>query len=251
MRRTCCLIALLTSLTAHGIVASGDRWPLNYEIHDENRPQPPVVDPGPAGPPVPAPSDAIVLFDGSSLDEWRGDRGQEAPWKLVDGKMQVVPGSGDIRTVRTFGDIQLHVEFKTYPDSPGKQQHRSNSGVFIGPYEVQVLDSYNNKTYPDGMVASIYGQYPPLVNAARPPGEWQTFDIIYRAPTFGEGDEVLTPARITVLHNGVLVQDNEELVGPSSHAERQPYFAHGDLPIRLQDHNDDPIHFRNIWVREL
>ncbi len=256
MRRHICLpltLALTLTLAAvNGVFAAGeDRNPLNHEIHDPDRPQPPVVDPGPAGPPVPAPSDAVVLFDGSGFDDWEAMDGSEAGWELVDGLMQVVPGAGDIRTKRTFGDIQLHVEFKTYPDSPGSGQSRSNSGVFIGPYEVQVLDSYENETYPDGMNASIYGQYPPLVNASRPPGEWQFYDIVYRAPEFDEDGEVARPARLTVFHNNVLVQDNEELVGPTSHRQRQSYSPHGDVPIRLQDHRDDPIHFRNIWLREL
>lgn len=245
------LIATAVLVAGLSLFGSEGRSPLNHEIHDRDRPKPPVVDPGPAAPPTPAPSDAIVLFDGSGLEEWRAMGGSEPRWKVVEGALRVVPWAGDIRTERAFGDIQLHVEFKTNPNSPRRDQGRSNSGVFIGPYEIQVLDSFENETYADGMVASIYGQYPPLVNAARPPGEWQTFDIVYRAPKFGDGDEVLRPARITVLHNGVLVQDNEELVGPTSHAERTPYQKHGDLPIQLQDHRDDPVEFRNIWVREL
>jgi hypothetical protein len=244
------LAAVACAFTS-GLFGAEERSPLSHRIHDPNRPQPPVVDPGPPGPPQPAPSDAIVLFDGSGLDEWRAANGGEPRWKVVDGNLQVVPGAGDIRTERTFGDIQLHVEFMTDPDSPRRGQSRSNSGVFIGPYEVQVLDSYENETYPDGMVASIYGQYPPLVNAARPAGQWQSFDIVYRAPRFGKEGQVLRPARITVFHNGVLVQDNEELVGPTSHARRQPYHPHGYVAISLQDHRDDPILFRNIWVRDL
>ncbi len=241
---------LIFCATAAFAVAD-DRNPFRYQIHDSNRAQPPVVDPGSAGPPVPPPADAIVLFDGSDFEHWRAMDGSEVPWKLVDGAMQVVPESGDIRTKRTFGDVQLHVEFKTYLDSPGSGQSRSNSGVFLGPYEVQVLDSYENETYPDGMVGALYGQYPPLVNAARPPGEWQTFDIIYRAPVFNDAGVMVRPARFTVFHNNVLVQDNEELIGPTSHAIRQHYHAHGNVPIRLQDHADDLMHFRNIWVREL
>lgn len=251
MLRKFCLLATLSSLPIHGFAASDDRNPHNHEVHDPDRAQPPVIDPGPAGPPVPAPSDAIILFDGSGLDEWRADAGGDANWKLVDGKMQVVPEAGDIISHQAFGDMQLHVEFKPYVDSPGHDQSKSNSGVFIGPYEVQVLDSYDNDTYPDGMNASIYGQYPPLVNASRPPGEWQTFSIIYRAPEFDEGGDLLQAARITVFHNGVLVQDNEKLTGPTGHYERPPYRAHGPVPIRLQDHGNDPMHFRNIWVREL
>lgn len=245
--------ALVVLAGAAGLAATAwaERSPLKNKIHDMERPQPPVVDPGPAGPPLPAPSDAIVLFDGSGFDEWQGPKESKPRWKRVDGTMQVVPGAGNIQTKRAFGDLQLHIEFKTYPDSPGSSQSRSNSGVFIGPYEVQVLDSYENKTYPDGMAGAIYGQYPPLVNASRPPGEWQTFEIIYRAPQFGAKGKVEKRARITVFHNGVLVQDNEELVGPTSHSRRQSYQPHGDVPIELQDHRDDPIHFRNIWVREL
>lgn len=242
---------LLVAVVGLCTVACSARSPLKYKIHDPDRPQPPVVEPGKAGDPVGPPSDAIILFDGSNFDEWRSADGSEAGWKVVDGAMEVVPGAGDIQTARSFGDVQLHIEFKTNPNSPGSAQHRSNSGVFFGPYEVQVLDSNKNETYADGIVASIYGQYPPLVNVARPPGEWQTFDIVYRAPAFGEKGKVERPARITVFHNGVLVQDNEKLIGPTSHALRMRYRPHGDVQIKLQDHRDDPLHFRNIWVREL
>lgn len=228
------------------------RNPYNWEIHDENRPQPPKVDPGPYAGPVPAPDDAIKLFDGSGFDHWHTD-GNEPGWKIIEDMdaMQVVPESGDIVTRESFGDVQLHVEFKTYPDSPGSGQSRSNSGVFFGPYEVQVLDTYENKTYPDGMAGSIYGQYPPRVNASRPAGEWQTYDIVYRAPHFNDEGDVEQPARITVFHNNVLVQDSEPLIGRTSHGERTGYNPHGDVNLRLQDHRDDPIHFRNIWLREL
>lgn len=227
-----------------------DRDPLSHEIHSQARPQPQVVDPGPAGEPIPAPSDAIVLFDGSGFDLWQRPGGGEVRWKLLGEAMRVVPGTGDIETKKTFGDVQLHVEFRTDPGSPGTGQNRGNSGVFFGPYEVQVLDSYENPVYPDGQNASIYGQYPPLVNASRPPGEWQTFNIVYRAPKFGN-DEAVETARLTVFHNNIRVQDNEKLVGPTTHGVRGSYFEHGDVPIRLQDHNDDPIEFRNIWIREL
>lgn len=252
MRRFLPLHFVLITLTAGGgLFAAEDRSPRNHRIHDEDRQQPPVVDPGAAGPPAPAPSDAIVLFDGSGLDAWRAKEGAEPEWKISDGNLQVVPGAGDIQTDRTFGDIQLHVEFRTDPESSGSGQHRSNSGVFFGPYEIQILDSHENKTYPDGMAAAIYGQYPPLVNASRPAGQWQTLDIVYRAPEFDEDGEVTSPTRITIFHNGVLVQDNEELIGPTSHILRRSYQAHGDVPIILQDHRDDPVEFRNIWVREL
>lgn len=229
-----------------------ERNPYNWEIHDGSRPQPPKVDPGPYVGPQPAPSDAIVLFDGSNFDHWTGD-GDQVGWRLAEDQdaMQVVPEAGDIWTRERFGDVQFYIEFKTYPDSPGSSQSRSNSGVFFGPYEIQVLDTYDNVTYPDGMAGSIYGQYPPLVNATRPAGEWQSYNIIYRAPRFGDGDEVIEPARVTVIHNNVLVQNNEPLIGRTSHGERTGYNRHGDVHIRLQDHRDDPIHFRNIWIREL
>ncbi len=222
------------------------RHPYNWEQHDPDRPQPPVVDPGPYSGPQPPPSDATVLFDGTSFEHWNHER-----WELTDdGAMQVVPGEGDLTTRETFGDVQLYIEFWCDPDSPGEGGNRSNSGVFFGPYEVQVLDSYENPIPADKINAGIYGQYPPLVNASRPPGEWQTFNITYTAPRF-DGEELIAPARITVFHNGIAVQINEPLVGPTTNARRTDYEPHGDVPIRLQDHRDDPIKFRNIWVREL
>jgi hypothetical protein len=225
-------------------------WP----IHDETRPQPKVVDPG-AAPDRPAapPADAVVLFDGKDLSRWRtASDGSPAKWKLVDGAMEVVKGAGDIQTADPFGDAQIHVEWMTPAPGVGEGQQRGNSGVFpMGRYEVQVLDSYQNKTYPDGQAAAIYGQYPPLVNASRPPGQWQTYDIVFRGPRFGTDGKLLRPARVTVLHNGVLVQDNRELTGPSAHKARPPYAAHPPrLPLKLQDHGD-PVRYRNVWIREL
>jgi hypothetical protein len=226
-----------------------DREPRSHPIHSRERPLPPPVNPGPHVS-LPAPSDAIVLFDGSDFNHWQHSGGRNVDWKLEDHAMRVVPGTGDIETRRLFGDVQLYVEFQTYKESPGKDQTRSNSGVFFGPYEVQILDSYDNPTYADGVVASIFGQYPPLVNASRPAGEWQSLNIIYRAPRFENG-KVLAPARITVFHNHILVQDHEALVGPTTFGQRTPYTEHGDVRIRLQDHRDDPIRFRNIWIRPL
>jgi hypothetical protein len=192
-----------------------------------------------------------VLFDGRDLSEWRAMNGGAAGWKVENGYMEVVPRSGSIRTERTFGDVQLHMEWATPSVVSGTGQERGNSGVFLmGLYEVQVLDSWRNVTYPDGQAAAIYGQYPPLVNASRAPGEWQTYDIIFRAPRFDSQGRVTSPARMTILHNGVLVQDNVELSGPTGHYARPPYSAHRDrLPITLQDHGN-PVRFRNIWVRE-
>jgi hypothetical protein len=226
-----------------------EAWP----VHSMERPVPPVVDPGPAVGPVPPPSDAVVLFDGADLSQWRATGGGPAGWRVEGGYMQVVPGAGSIRTAGEFGDVQLHIEWAAPSPASGEGQGRGNSGVMFGDgrYEVQVLDSYRNRTYADGQAAALYGQYPPLVNATRPPGEWQSYDIVFRGPRFdGEGN-LLRPARVTVFHNGVLVQDNVTLVGPTTHQARPPYRAHPErLPIRLQDHSD-PVRFRNIWLREL
>lgn len=243
-------VLAVTILSAQARAYEEDRNPLSHEIHSKERARPPIVDPGPAQPAAPVPSDAIVLFDGSGFDRWQHPGGREVRWELIDGAMRTAPGTGNIETKHAFGDAQLYVEFKFVTDSPRMGQSRGNSGVFFGPYEVQVLDSYDNPVYADGQNASIYGQYPPLVNASRPPGEWQSFNIIFRAPTFQDG-EVVTPARFTVFHNNILVQDNEELVGPTTHAVRGSYFQHGDVRVMLQDHSDDPVYFRNIWIREL
>lgn len=220
-----------------------------------DRPQPRSVTPAPPGPPVAPPSDAIVLFDGSSLANWRSADTTRAParWKVANGYMEVVAGTGDIATTRAFGDVQLHVEFATpSPPSTRTGQNRGNSGVFLmSRYEVQVLDSYENVTYADGQAAAIYGQFPPLVNASRRPGEWQTYDIGFHAPRFDASGAVRSPARLTVWHNGVLVQDGVALLGPTTHLRRAPYDVHPDrLPLMLQDHGD-PVRFRNIWIREL
>jgi hypothetical protein len=223
-----------------------------WGIHDETRPMPPSVDPGPAQPPAPAPGDAVVLFDGKDLSQWANVKGEPVGWKVTNGYMEAVKNSGAIKTKRGFGDCQLHVEWSAPLPAVGSGQDRGNSGVFLmDTYEVQVLDSYNSTTYADGMAAAIYGQYPPLVNASRKPGEWQTYDIVFHAPRFDEGGTLKTPARLTLFHNGILVQDNEELTGPTAHKARPAYKAHGNkLPISLQDHGH-PVRYRNIWIREL
>jgi hypothetical protein len=223
-----------------------------WAIHDETRPMPPVVDPGPAGTPVAAPSDAVVLFDGKDLSQWMNAKGGPAAWKVENGYMEVVKNAGSIKTKRGFGDCQLHVEWAAPSVVVGSGQDRGNSGVFLmDTYEVQVLDSYNNKTYADGMTAAIYGQFPPLVNACRGPGEWQTYDIIFHAPRFDQVGKLLSAARMTVFHNGILVHDNDELTGPTQNKARPPYKVHADkLPISLQDHGC-LVRFRNIWIREL
>lgn len=229
------------------------RNPVYWEVHDTDRAQPPIVDPGPApAEPQSAPADAVVLFDGESLDSWEQPDGDPAPWSVEDGVVTVEPGTGPIRTTQSFGDVQLHIEWRVPTSVEGEGQDRGNSGVFLmGTYEVQVLDSYQNETYPDGQAAALYGQYPPLVNATRPQGEWQTYDILFHRPHFDDDGSLVTPARMTVFHNGVLVQDNQKLTGPTAHEARPPYEEHAArLPIRLQDH-DHPVQFRNIWLREL
>lgn len=226
-----------------------------WTIHDMYRPRPAVIAPGTASTqqqPGRAPTDAIVLFDGKDLSQWRMEDGSAAKWKVVDGAMEVAPGTGYLWTKQAFGDCQLHIEW-TAPTPHGEEgQDRGNSGVFLmGLFEIQVLDSYDNVTYADGQAAAVYGQYPPLVNAMRPPGEWQSYDIIFHRPHFDSNGRLTIPARVTVLHNGVLVQDNVELTGPTSHHERPPYQPMLDkLPLALQDHGN-PVRFRNIWVREL
>jgi len=199
-----------------------------------------------------APSDAIVLFDGTSLSEWESERGGDAPWRIADGVVTVVANSGSIRTKRSFCDVQLHLEWRTPPADPkATGQHSGNSGVFLQErYEVQILDSYDNQTYPNGQAAAIYKQAIPLVNASRPPGEWQSYDIIWKAPRFSAGHGLISPARITVLHNGVLVQNDVVLAGQTEYRGAPSYSPHGCAPLSLQDH-DTPVSFRNIWIREL
>jgi hypothetical protein len=240
--------AMALQMPPHARAADLQKW----AIHDETRPMPPVVDPGPAGPPAPVPADAIVLFDGRDLSGWTNAKGGAAAWQIRDGYMEVTKGVGGIRTTRAFGDCQLHVEWASPSPPVGSSQDRGNSGVFLMErYELQVLDSYNSKTYADGMAAAIYGQFPPLVNASRAPGEWQTFDIVFRAPRFDAQGGLAAPARMTVFHNGILVHDNEALTGPTAHKARPPYKPHaGKLPLSLQDHSH-PVRFRNIWIREL
>jgi hypothetical protein len=223
-----------------------------WKVHDPKRPMPPVVDPGPAGDPVPAPADAIILFDGKDLSQWTDGKGQPARWKIENGYMKVVAKTGASRTKQNFGDCQLHIEWASPAVVKGEGQGRGNSGVFLmNIYEVQILDCYDNKTYADGMTAALYAQYPPMVNACRPPGEWQTYDIVFRRPRFDDNGQLISPARFTVFHNNILVHHDVELIGPTTHKARPPYKAHADrLPVSLQDHGN-PIRFRNIWIRDL
>ena len=198
------------------------------------------------------PSDAIVLFNGKDLSGWSTMDGGAAKWKVDNKSMVVTKGTGNIRTRRSFGDCQLHVEWASPTVIEGEGQGRGNSGIFLmGNYEVQVLDSYNNRTYSNGQAASLYKQYIPLVNASKKPGEWQTYDIIFTAPRFNDDGSVKSPAFVTVIHNGVLVQNHVELKGETVYIGQPSYKKHADKePIVLQDHGN-PVRFRNIWIREL
>jgi hypothetical protein len=208
--------------------------------------EPRVVTPGTGSG---APSDAIILFDGKDFSQWESTNGGEVKWKIANNAMVVAEKTGNIQTKQSFGDCQLHIEWRTPEKVDGEGQGRGNSGIFFQKqYELQVLDSYNNKTYFDGQAGSIYTQNPPLVNVCRKPGEWQTYDVIYMAPRFASDGKVEIPARITVFQNGVLVQNNFIIQGTTYN--KSGYKAHHKMPIELQDHNN-PTAFRNIWIREL
>ncbi len=200
------------------------------------------------------PSDAISLFNGSNLDEeWANSKGDKPGWKVENGVVTVVKGTGSIRTKRKFSDFQLHIEWRSPAEVVGESQGRGNSGISIqGTYEVQVLDSYNNRTYRNGQAASLYKQYPPMVNACKKPGEWQTYDIVYTAPLFNKDGTYLVPPRVTLLHNGIVVQNGVALRGPTVYIGVPEYFVkpHGPGSISLQDHGN-PVSFRNIWIREI
>lgn len=229
---------------------------LNAQITDPKatevwEPAPRVVEPGQG---TQAPSDAIVLFGGRDLSEWTSAKNAEipAPWTInADGSMTVKPGSGDIKTRRVFGDCQLHIEFQAPPVVKGEGQGRGNSGLFLqNRYEVQILDCYQNKTYSNGQTGSIYKQSIPLVNACRRPGEWQTYDILYTAPRFNADGIMVSPGRVTVIHNGVVIQHNTEIKGTTEYIGLPKIIAHDKDSIKLQDHGD-LVSYRNIWIREL
>ncbi|MEZ6037841.1 MAG: DUF1080 domain-containing protein [Planctomycetota bacterium] len=228
------------------------KLPDGWRVHDAERPRPPVLKPG-AAPREPAapPADAVVLFAGTDLSAWRSGK-DDAKWVIDGGAMVVAPGTGDLRTRQEFGDCQLHIEWSAPTPPQGESQGRGNSGVFFFErYEVQVLDSYDNPTYADGQAAALYGQKPPLVNVTRPPGEWNVYDIVFVAPRFGDDGALQSPARVTVLHNGVIVQLDEALLGPTAHRSEPKYQAHGPTgAIKLQDHGNK-MRFRNIWIRPL
>ena len=247
---TLALIAyLVSSTTLSAQIApqeSTKKWP--PELTEVWEPEPRVVTPGEG---TAAPSDAIVLFDGKNTGEWTHEDGSPVKWKVTDSAMTVAAGTGSIFTKRTFGDCQLHIEWRTPAEVKGKSQGRGNSGIFLqNRYEVQVLDNYNNRTYSNGQAGSIYKQSMPLVNACRPPGEWQTYDIIFTAPRFNADGEKTSSGHITVLQNGILVQNHTRILGTTEYIGLPKNEAHGKAPIQLQDHHN-PVSYRNIWIREL
>ena len=245
------LAAAVVAVTVASGVAVVSQTMQELKPFPEPKNAPPVITPGRT--PSDPPSDAVVLFDGKDLSAWRSANGNgEAKWTVRDGYMEVAPRTGDIATKQEFGDCQLHIEWATPTEVKGEGQERGNSGVFLMErYEVQVLDSYDNKTYAHGQAGAVYKQYAPLVNACRKPGEWQTYDIIFKAPKFDEQGKVTERARVTVLQNGVLIQNNVEIYGNTWHDKPALYIAHGPkASLKLQDHGN-PVRYRNVWIRSL
>jgi hypothetical protein len=262
MRKALLVMASCVGLALLFVVVAGTQ-PLGWSQeaqqqwgpNDRNRPEPPIIIPGTESSqamPGRPPSDAIVLFNGKDLNNWEEVKGGPAKWTVGKGYFATVPNTGDIWTKDKYGDCQLHVEWSTPNPPHGTDQDRGNSGVFLhGLYEIQVLDSYNNVTYADGEAAAVYGQYPPQVNAARPPGVWQMYDIVFHGARFDAAGNLTRHANVTVFYNGVLVQDHVEIMGPTAHHERPPYTPQPEkLPLRLQDHHH-PVRYRNLWIREL
>lgn len=253
MKRT--LFSLLITSVALNTFAQGGN-PKDTEVWT---PVPKII--APPATPLTAPADAVILFNGKNLDEWVTVKDKSAAkWTVANNVVTVKKGTGNIQTKRSFTNYQLHIEWMIPSNITGEGQARGNSGVFLastgngdGGYELQVLDSYNNVTYSNGQAGSIYKQFIPLVNASRKPGEWQSYDVVWHAPVFNEDGSVKSPASVTVLHNGVLIQDNIQLKGETAYIGAPIYKKHGPTPIKLQDHGDPspPISFRNIWVREL
>ena len=244
------LIAVFIMLTGLSFAQDDDNLPAP-ELTEVWEPVPPVVTPGEGTQP---PSDAIVLFDGTDLSKWENAKGKKAQWFVNkdEGCVTVEPKTGIIQTKQEFGDIQLHIEWRTPAIVKGRGQGRGNSGIFLqGRYELQVLDSYRNQTYSNGQAGSIYKQGIPLANACKGPGEWQTYDVVFTAPRFNDDGSVKTPAYITVFQNGILVQNHFEIQGSTEYRGEPAYHAHPlKQPLSLQDHGN-PVSYRNIWVREL
>lgn len=237
---------LLAAMAMADCIAQDKPKPEETEVWE---PEPEVVKPGTS--PGAPPSDAIVLFDGKNMAQWTNLKGNTPKWTVADGAMTVVKGTGDIKTREAFGDIQLHIEWRTPAEVESEGQGRGNSGIFFcEKYELQVLDSYNNRTYSNGQAGSIYKQTIPLVNASRGPGEWQTYDAVFIMPRFNEDGSLKTPGRITVFHNGVLIHHNTEIKGTTEYIGPPKIIPHGEGSLRLQDHGN-PVSYRNIWVRPL
>ncbi len=253
MRKCGIILSMLLLCTASGLLAQTDGpMPMKPEMTEIWDPEVQAITPGET--PMDAPSDAIVLFGGENLEnEWTSGNGGKPGWKVENGFFTVEKGAGIIKTKRVFNDFQLHLEWRSPEEVSGKSQGRGNSGVFLQErYEVQILDNYNNRTYRNGQAGSIYKQHAPLVNASKGPGQWQTYDIIYTAPRFNDDGSYFTPPTVTVLHNGVLVQNNVEVRGPTEYIGIPEYSIkeHGPGGIILQDHGN-PVSFKNIWIREL
>lgn len=251
MKRVLLSVAGVLAITA--VFAQGRTdFPMKPEMTEIWDPEVRVVTPGETV--ADAPADAIVLFNGNNLaEEWVNEAGTEPKWTVADGAVTVTRGTGTIKTKRTFNDFQLHIEWRSPAQVVGESQGRGNSGIFLqGLYELQVLDNYNNRTYRNGQAGSLYKQHAPLVNVSKGPGVWQVYDVIYTAPRFNANGTYFTPPTVTVLHNGVLVQNHVALRGPTEYIGIPEYFVkpHGAGPIILQDHGN-PVSFRNIWIREL
>ncbi len=245
MKKTVMLLSAFSFALSVSAQRTGDP-----KLSEYYEPVPPVVTPGKTQ--ADPPSDAIVLFNGKDFASWKSDKGGDIKWTLGENAMTVAGGAGGISTKEGFGDCQLHIEWRTPAVVKGDGQGRGNSGIFfMGKYELQVLDNYENKTYVNGQAGSIYKQLVPMVNACRPPGEWQTYDVIFTAPRFYDNGILKSPARITVIHNGVLVQNNATLWGGTEYIGSPEYKKHSDKePIALQDHGN-PVSYRNIWIRPL
>ena len=254
------VVILFCAVAASNTLSAQEEFPkpgtMKPDMSEFWLPQPEVVTPGDVASdePVPAPSDAVVLFDGEDLSAWKSSRDGEAEWSVSDGVFTVNKGKGDIETKSHFNDFQLHLEWKVPVSITGSGQARGNSGVFLqGIYEVQVLDNYGNQTYGNGQAGSIYKQSAPLVNAMKKPGEWNVYDIIYEAPTFKSDGTYRTYPYVTVIHNGVIVQNHTRINGTTPYIGFPQVKEHGAGPIKLQDHGDpsEAISFRNFWIREL
>ena len=254
------VFTLLITIAASNLLSAQEDFPkpgkMEPGMSEFWLPQPLIVTPGlvKCTEPIPAPSDADILFNGKDLSNWKGSEIQEAQWIVSDDVFTVNKGTGNIETKKHYRDFQLHLEWKVPADITGKNQARGNSGVFLqGIYEIQIMDSYINKTYANGQAGSVYKQTGPLVNAMNKPGEWNVYDIIYTAPTFNKDGNYRTYPYVTLIHNGVIIQNNTRINGTTPYIGFPIVKEHGDGPIMLQDHGDPSaaISFRNIWIREL